>query len=86
MPEICRFLGIVIQIYYDDHNPPHFHARYGDKKGSFEITSLNMLEGNLPIKVRSLVTEWADQHKEELMKDWEMAQMGNVPNKIEPLV
>lgn len=86
MPEICRFLGIIIQIYYDDHHPPHFHARYGDKKAAFEIDSLNMVEGDLPIRVRSLVIEWADKHKEELRKDWELAQEGKVPNKIEPLV
>lgn len=55
MPEICRFLGIVIQIFYDDHNPPHFHARYGNKKATFDIKTLNMLEGDLPIKVRNLV-------------------------------
>ncbi len=86
MPEICRFLGIVIQIFYDDHNPPHFHARYGDLKGTFDIRTLNVLEGNLPIKVRNLVVEWADLHREELLKDWEMAQSGRVPNKIKPLV
>lgn len=86
MPEICRFLGIVIQIFYDDHNPPHFHARYGDQKGTFDIRTLNVIEGNLPIKVRNLVVEWADLHREELLKDWELAQTGNVPNKIKPLV
>lgn len=45
-----------------------------------------MIEGNLPVKVRNLVVEWADQHKEELLKDWELAQAGNVPNTIDPLV
>lgn len=86
MPEISRFLGIIIQIFYDDHNPPHFHARYGDKKGTFEISSLNVMEGNLPIRVRNLVVEWGDLHKEELMEDWALAQKGHVPNKIDPLV
>ncbi len=86
MPEICRFLGIVIQIFYDDHNPPHFHARYGEKKGTFEIQSLNMMEGNLPVKVRNLIVEWADLHKPELLQDWNLAQKGQLPNKIDPLV
>lgn len=86
MPEICRFLGIIIQIFYDDHNPPHFHARYGDKKATFDIDSLNILEGDLPVKVRNLVVEWADLHQEELRKDWELAQSGMVPEKIDPLV
>ena len=57
MPEISWFLGIVIQMFFDDHNPPHFHARYGEKKGTIEIATLNMLEGDLPIKVRNLIIE-----------------------------
>lgn len=86
MPEISRYLGIIIQIYYDDHNPPHFHARYGNKKASFEINTLNLLEGELPIRVRNLVTEWADLHKNELIEDWNLAKAGKEPFKIDPLV
>ncbi len=86
MPEICRFLGIIIQIFYNDHAPPHFHARYGDKKATFDIETLNIIEGNLPTKVRNLVVEWADMHKQELITDWNLAQLGQIPNKIEPLV
>jgi hypothetical protein len=86
MPEISRFLGIVIQMFFDDHNPPHFHARYGEKKGTFEIETLNMMEGDLPIKVRNLIIEWADLNKEALLKNWNLAQNGKQPFKINPLV
>lgn len=86
MPEICRFLGISIQMFFDDHNPPHFHARYGEKKGTFEIKTLNFMEGDLPIKVRNLITEWADLHQNELLEDWNLAQSGQSPKKIDPLV
>ena len=86
MPEISRFLGIVIHMFYDDHNPPHFHARYGETKGVFEISTLNMLEGTLPAKVRGLIAEWADIHSEALLEDWDLAQSGCVPKKIMPLV
>lgn len=86
MPEISRFLGIIIQMFFDDHNPPHFHVRYNDTKAMFDIKTLNMVEGNVPIKIRVLVIEWAEQHKEELLKDWELTQIGKNPVKIEPLV
>jgi hypothetical protein len=86
MPEISRFLGIVIHMFFDEHNPPHFHARYGEKKGVFEIKTLNMIEGNLPAKVRSLVVEWAELHQNELLEDWHLAQSGISPKKIAPLV
>lgn len=86
MPEIARFLGIIIMIFYKDHAPPHFHAKYSDKAGTFSISDLKMLEGNLPPKVVSLVIEWAEMHKNELMTDWELAQKGHPLRKIEPLV
>ncbi len=86
MPEISRFLGIVIQMFFDDHNPPHFHARYGETKGVFDIQSFNMTDGNLPVKVRSLIAEWADMHKNELLEDWHLVQSGHPPKKIKPLV
>lgn len=73
-------------IFYKDHAPPHFHAKYSDKDGIFSIESLNTLEGNLPQRVISLVQEWASMHREELMTDWKMAQEGKPLKKIEPLV
>ena len=86
MPEISRFLGIIIMIFYKDHSPPHFHAKYSDKAGIFSISDLKMLEGNLPPKVISLIIEWAEMHKNELMIHWELAQKGSPLKKIEPLV
>ena len=86
MPEICRFFGIVIAVFYDDHNPPHFHARYGGKKVSIEIHTLKILEGEISPRALGLVVEWASLHKEELMKGWELAKSNQPPAKIEPLV
>lgn len=86
MPEICRFFGIVIAVFYDDHNPPHFHARYGGKKVSIEIQTLKVLDGEISPRALGLVVEWASLHKEELMKDWELAGANKPPEKIEPLI
>ncbi len=85
MPEICRFFGIVIVMFYDEHNPPHFHARYGDAHAAIEIASLRVLEGRLPPRALGLVIEWASQHQEALMLDWQLARNDRPPEKIEPL-
>jgi len=82
MPEICRFLGIIITMYFDEHNPPHFHVRYNEYRASFEIKTLNVISGEVPAKVRGLVEEWAEMHKEELLNIWESKDF----HKIEPLV
>lgn len=79
MPEISRFYGIVIAIFYDDHNPPHFHVRYGEHKASIRIDDLAILEGSLPGRALGLVVEWAALHKGELQADWELAR------RMEPL-
>lgn len=86
MPELSRFLGIVITMYHDDHAPPHFHARYGSQKGLFSINELKLLEGKLPKRVISLILEWAFIHREELLKDWELATKEKPLKKIKPLV
>ncbi len=85
MPEISRFYGIIIAIFYDDHNPPHFHARYGKQKVAIAIKTLNVLEGKIPARALGMTIEWASTHKEELLKDWELAKNNQPPNKIEPL-
>jgi hypothetical protein len=85
MPEICRFFGIIIAVFYDDHNPPHFHARYNDQKISIEIETLKILEGSIPPRALGMVMEWASVHKEELMEDWNLAKSNRPPKKIEPL-
>ncbi len=82
MPEICRFLGIIITMYFDEHNPPHFHVRYNEYRASFEISSLNVIAGSVPAKVRGLVEEWAELHKDELLRMWDSKDF----HKIKPLV
>ncbi len=86
MPEISRFLGIVIAMYYKDHLPPHFHAKYGDQTGVFSVQDLRLIEGHLPGRVISLVLEWAFEHRDELMEDWELAMAKKPLCKIPPLV
>ena len=85
MPEISRFYGIVIAMFYNEHNPPHFHARYGKDQVAIEIRTLRVCEGSIPPRALGLVKEWAADHQEELMQDWERARNGATPNKIEPL-
>lgn len=85
MPEISRFYGIIIAMFFDDHNPPHFHARYAGKKVAIEIESLRILEGSLPPRALGLVIEWASQHKVELYDNWELTKNNLQPHKIESL-
>lgn len=85
MPEISRFYGIIIAMFWDEHNPPHFHARYGSHNAALEIESLRLLDGKLPPRALGLVIEWAFQHREELMANWEKARNQNALKKIDPL-
>lgn len=85
MPEICRFYGIIISVFYNEHNPPHFHARYGEDKVAIDIHTLQVLEGRIPPRALGLVVEWASQHQGELMEDWELMKNERQPKKIEPL-
>ncbi|MCE2437896.1 MAG: DUF4160 domain-containing protein [Candidatus Latescibacteria bacterium] len=86
MPEISRFYGIIISMYYDDHNPPHFHARYGGSRAAIEIPTLRVLDGKLPPRVLGLVVEWASQHQPELMNNWEAIRNDRPPQRIQPLL
>jgi len=86
MPEISRFLGIIILMYYNEHNPPHFHIKYNEYRGIMSINDLKLIEGNLPKKVISLVLEWAFEHREELLENWNLSNLRLPLNKIEPLV
>jgi Domain of unknown function (DUF4160) len=85
MPEISRFFGMVIAMYYNDHAPPHFHVRYGKQKALVGIDPIAVLDGKLSAKARSLVLEWAQMHQAELMVDWELARQQSPLNKIAPL-
>jgi hypothetical protein len=85
MPEISCFLGIIIAMYYRDHTPPHFHARYGDAKIEIAIETLSVIAGKFPPRALGLVIEWASRHQEELLADWDLAQKHQTLNKIDPL-
>jgi hypothetical protein len=85
MPEISRFFGIVIAMYYDDHPPPHFHAIYGSEKAEFAIDPPGLLKGDISPRVIALVMEWAWLHREELMEAWEERDSGRRPRRIDPL-
>jgi len=85
MPELSRFLGIIIAMYLNDHNPPHFHAIYNNYRASVSIDTLSVLEGSLPPRVLGLVIEWAGLHQQELTVNWELLRESGHFNKIEPL-
>lgn len=79
LPEISRFLGIVIAMYLGEHNPPHFHVKYNQYAAVVDIADLNILEGKLPARVRGLVEEWAELHQDELMRMWTSKQFHQIP-------
>ena len=80
MPEITRFYGIVIKIFFTrEHNPPHFHAVYGEFVGMFDIQTLEMIEGDMPIKAQALIKEWAGMNKTDIMNMWETKVLKKLP-------
>ncbi|MBK7560254.1 MAG: DUF4160 domain-containing protein [Chitinophagaceae bacterium] len=86
MPQISYFLGVIIRMFYRDHNPPHFHAVYGDFEGIIDIDKNELIGGNLPPRVLGLVTEWTALHQKELMENWERARKQERLLSIAPLV
>ena len=85
MPEVSRFFGVVIRMHFNDHDPAHFHAVYGDAEALVEIGTLMVLRGWLPRRALALVLEWAALHRAELKAGWEMARRGRPVAPIEPL-
>jgi hypothetical protein len=85
MPEISRFLGIIIAMYYNDHGPPHFHAKYREHEALIVIPTGEVLAGQLPPHAFGLVEEWRGLHKSELLEDWELARDRKSLKSIEPL-
>lgn len=85
MPVICRFLGLVVLMYFDDHAPPHFHVKYQGFEASFDIKTLGILTGELPPRIHGKVVRWARYHQEELMTNWERCRNGQQPETIRPL-
>lgn len=85
MPEISRFFGIIIRMYFGDHNPPHFHAIYQEDSAEYDINTLIIIRGSLPSRAHAMVLEWASLHREELLEDWKLAIEKKEIKKIEPL-
>lgn len=84
MPEICRFFGIIISLYWRDHNPPHIHFTYGNYECSISVLD-RIVDGQAPAKVIAKVNQWMDLHEAEILSLWEKAQRGDKIDKIEPL-
>jgi len=85
VPEICRFYGIVIKMFYADHPPPHFHAEYGEHEALITITNTEIFAGRLPARAAGMVSEWAALHREELLQAWEAARHSQPLRRIDPL-
>ncbi len=86
MPQISFFLGIIIRMYFDDHNPPHFHASYAEHQAIIDIKKMELWSGYLPPRVLGLVIEWTAIHQAELMNNWEKAIKQEQLLQIKPLV
>lgn len=85
MPTISMFYGIIIQMFWDDHAPPHFHALYAEYEVLINIATLEVIKGTMPRRALSLVLEWASDHRNELLEDWTLCAKHQVPKKIPPL-
>jgi hypothetical protein len=85
LPRISAFLGIVITMYFDDHSPPYFHARYGGQDAEIGIDPLALLAGVLPARAVGQVFEWAQTHQAELLADWALVEAHQPPLPIAPL-
>jgi len=85
MPTINRFYGILIQMYFGDRVPPGFHALYAEFEALISIETFEVIRGGLPPRAMALVLEWAQQHREELRRDWELCAQNQLSAKISPL-
>jgi hypothetical protein len=85
MPEVSRFSGIVITMYFNDHEPPHFHVRYGEYRATVSLDPIQLQHGELPPRVRSLVTEWGQAHRAELQQNWTRMAIEGSFDAIPPL-
>jgi hypothetical protein len=85
MPEISRFFGIVIRIHFDDHEPAHIHAIYGEFEAEIGIDGPRLLKGALPPRGLGMAMEWASLHLDELRAAWDLAKEGRPVRRIEPL-
>lgn len=85
MPEVSRFYGIVIRMFFREHGPPHFHAEYSGQQAVVRIEDLTVLRGRLPPRALGIVKEWASLHQAELRTAWDRARRQEAPGKIAPL-
>lgn len=85
MPNISSFYGLIIYMYFSDHNPPHFHVNYCGDWSVFDFDG-NLLEGNLPISKQKLISAWTEIHRDELFANWELAKTKEQLLKINPLI
>ena len=85
MPTICRFHGIVITMYFDDHGHPHFHARHDGRQAKVRIDQIEVIDSALGLRQLRLVLAWAELHRDELLENWQRARAGETLNEIEPL-
>jgi hypothetical protein len=85
MPTISVFYGIVIQMFWRDHGPPHFHALYAEYEALIDLRDLSVIRGSLPRRAMALVLEWATDHRGDLMENWNLCSRMQTPKAIEPL-
>ena len=85
MPTISAFYGILIQMFWKDHAPPHFHALYAEYEAVVDIRTLEVIDGGLPRRAMALMLEWAQEHRAELMEDWDLCDHNQSPKRIQPL-
>ena len=85
MPTISTFFGIVITMYWREHEPAHFHARYAEFEAIVGIETLEVMRGSLPRRALALVLEWAEDHRAELMDNWRLCRANQMPKSIRPL-
>ena len=85
MPTISTFYGILIQMFFADHAPPHFHALYAEHEVLINITTLEIIKGGMPRRALSLILEWASEHRNELLENWNLCEQKQLPKKILPL-
>jgi len=85
VPRVSEFHGIVITMFHNDHDPPHFHAEYGEFAAAIGIDPIDVIEGRLPGRPRRLVLRWASLHQAELMENWRRARQRETPARIAPL-
>lgn len=85
MPTISAFYGLIIQMFFKDHAPPHFHVKYAEHKAVIDIHGLTLIEGKLPRRALGLVLDWAELHQAELLENWRLCQAMQNPKPIPPL-